>query len=492
MYSEKIKEKQRETCFKNYGVSNPSQSVEIQKRKEETCLEHFGVTSPMYSEEVRLRQQETCLEHFGVRNPSQSAEIQKRKEETCLANYGVRCSFQSTIVKAKIRAQCLKWYGVSNPSQSPEIQRRKEETCLANYGVRNPIWSPVIRKKAILAQIKGGTFYSLELREKLSNPQFWQEEYVEKKKPFSVIAEELGINASNLSCYFQEFSGLTARTPGGKSYGELELLRYVNQFIFAESRSFKSLGSGSNLFLDIYIPELKIAFEYNGLYWHSEEFKPRDYHLEKTLECEKLGIRLIHIWEDDWLIKREILEKKIRSWLGLETEKVFARKCSIVVPTKEQRGSFYELNHIKGDSAGSIAYALEFQGTLVAMITFKDMGQGTWDLNRFATSCSVPGGFSRLLEHFKRNNQWSKIYTYADRCISQGNLYAKIGFKLTSISAPAYHGIERYKRRSHWHYTAEKLKARFPQFSGTQFEIMDQAKIPRIWDCGQLRFELFP
>lgn len=50
--------------------------------------------------------------------------------------------------------------------------------------------------------------------------------------------------------------------------------------------------------LDIYIPDLKIAVEYNGLYWHSIEQGIDKYaHRNKSLACRQLGIRLIHIYE---------------------------------------------------------------------------------------------------------------------------------------------------------------------------------------------------
>ena len=38
--------------------------------------------------------------------------------------------------------------------------------------------------------------------------------------------------------------------------------------------------------LDIYIPSHNVAIEYDGLYWHSEQFINDDYHLIKTELCE--------------------------------------------------------------------------------------------------------------------------------------------------------------------------------------------------------------
>ncbi len=53
--------------------------------------------------------------------------------------------------------------------------------------------------------------------------------------------------------------------------------------------------------IDIYIPDIKLAIEFNGVHWHSINNKETGYHLNKTKMCNKLGVRLIHIWEDEWL-----------------------------------------------------------------------------------------------------------------------------------------------------------------------------------------------
>jgi G:T-mismatch repair DNA endonuclease (very short patch repair protein) len=39
--------------------------------------------------------------------------------------------------------------------------------------------------------------------------------------------------------------------------------------------------------LDIYLPDYNLAIEFNGLYWHSEDYVGKNYHLNKTIECEK-------------------------------------------------------------------------------------------------------------------------------------------------------------------------------------------------------------
>jgi very-short-patch-repair endonuclease len=60
----------------------------------------------------------------------------------------------------------------------------------------------------------------------------------------------------------------------------------------------------TGLEVDIYLPDYNLGIEINGNRFHSDLFKKKNYHLKKTEECARKGIRLIHIWECD-LIKKE-------------------------------------------------------------------------------------------------------------------------------------------------------------------------------------------
>jgi hypothetical protein len=507
----------REKKRRSHLVKSEVEKLSMLEKRKQTNLQRFGVENPMHSKEQKAKQIETCLANYGVENPSQSNEIKKRKKETCLIHFGVETPFQSELIKEKAKRTWLQTLGVDNPSKSelvrkkislsnliasPKAREKVKATCLERYGVRNAFLLPQVAKNRQLvcmqrygapcfAQSKQGRLvlsrprHSPEVIAKLTSSSFWQEEYIVKQKSIDQISLDLGISPTSACIYFYDYSGLELRNraTNGTSWGEISLRDFLASYCDCISNFPLERQK-----LDVYIPSLNLAFEYNGLYWHTEDKRGKDYHLEKTLKCEKLGIRLVHIWEDDWLFKTDLMKRKIKALLGKEEKKVFARKCSIIIPTKEQKREFYEKNHIKGNGAGSIDYALAFENELVAMITFKVTEQG-YDLNRYATSCSVPGGFSRLLEHFKRNNDWKRIYTFADRSWSQGNVYLKNGFRLIEEQAPTFYGFE-YVRIGRLNYTHEKLSKRFPSFKGTQFQIMDQAGIRRIWDCGQLKFEM--
>ena len=73
---------------------------------------------------------------------------------------------------------------------------------------------------------------------------------------------------------------------------EMELIDYISSIIGEENiiRNDRTILNGNEL--DVYVPSKKVAFEFDGLYWHSEIKKPnKKYHLQKTMECEKQGIQ---------------------------------------------------------------------------------------------------------------------------------------------------------------------------------------------------------
>lgn len=120
---------------------------------------------------------------------------------------------------------------------------------------------------------------------------------------------------------FNSFISACCRCPycaNQKSKPEYEIIDYIKTFFKNEIQqgNRKIIKSPfakkkvSHLELDIYIPDLKLAFEYNGAYWHSDEkierrtrgyFKTsKEFHEYKTNECLKKGIHLIHIDEKDY------------------------------------------------------------------------------------------------------------------------------------------------------------------------------------------------
>lgn len=245
--------------------------------------------------------------------------------------------------------------------------------------------------------------------------------------------------------------------------------------------------------LDIVIPEHKIAIELDGLFYHSELFKDKNYHKTKTDLCESKGYQLLHIFEDEWLYKRDIVERMIKAKLGLLDDRVYARKCSIGGISKLNKKNFLNTYHIQGNCNSSVEIGLYEQEELIASMAFKKLSNGAYELTRYATSKSVVGGFSKLLEHFKKNYEWNEIITFADRRYSNGGLYEKCGFDLIDRLYPDYYYVDNKQNRFHkFNFRHIFLKKKLKNYDPTLSEHQNCLNhgYYRIYDCGKLKYRL--
>jgi hypothetical protein len=290
----------------------------------------------------------------------------------------------------------------------------------------------------------------------------------------------------------------------GKSGKEIEVLDYIKSIYSGEViHTFKL----DNTEIDIFIPDLNVGIEYNGLYWHSEQNgKDKNYHINKTNKMLESGYRLIHIFEDEWINKQDIVKSKLNHILGLNNgERIYARKSQVQVIDSKTKNTFLENNHIQGSDLSSISLGLFYEKELVSVMTFskprggigKNTGKdGYYELVRFASLKDkvVVGAFGKLLEYFKKNYVFKKIITYADlRWSVDSNIYEKIGFKNVRTTTPNYWYADRNYRYHRYGFRKQVLKDKFPELydsSLTEFEIMNQSNYYRIWDCGNLVYEL--
>lgn len=152
-------------------------------------------------------------------------------------------------------------------------------------------------------------------------------------KEVSAYAAAMAKDAGCLSCMAPEAppnSGSTA------SIGEEELAVYVESLGYRVIRRDRVLLSGKEL--DIYIPELKLALEYNGDYWHSDEWmlsrgevSAEDYHRQKLEAAAEAGVRLGFVWDSEWRrlwSRKPVLEEVAKFLTSSETPASLLRLTS--------------------------------------------------------------------------------------------------------------------------------------------------------------------
>ena len=279
------------------------------------------------------------------------------------------------------------------------------------------------------------------------------------------------------------------------SHYEIELGDFIASIIGEENiiRNDRSVLNGNEL--DIYIPSKKIAFEFDGLYWHSEIKKPeKKYHLNKTIECEKQNIQLIHIFEDEWLYKNEICKSRIINLLG-KSERIYARNCTVEKIDKTIAKNFFIKNHIQGNVNAKEIYGLKYNNELVAAMSFgdfrKNMGknsvENSFELLRFCNKIgyNVIGGASKLFKHFINEHNPNEIVSYADRRWSKGNLYEQLNFNFSHESEPSYFYVINGERKNRFGYRKDILISKYGcSPNDTEHNFCKTKGWFRIYDCG--------
>jgi len=254
----------------------------------------------------------------------------------------------------------------------------------------------------------------------------------------------------------------------------------------------------NGLELDIYIPEHNLAIEFDGIYWHNEINKPdNNYHIKKTIGCEKQNIQLIHIFEDEWIYKQNIVKSILKNRLNKIENRFYGRKTILKEIDVKLAKDFFNKNHIQGYSSSSIKLGLFHENELVSAMLFTKKVVGGrisfdgYELSRFANklNTNVIGAASKLLKYFEKTYKPKEIRSYADKRWFTGKIYDILNFKNTHTNPPSYWYIINDQRKHKSLFTKEKIRKQgFTTDNKTAHEVMLERKIYRIYDCGTISY----
>lgn len=258
------------------------------------------------------------------------------------------------------------------------------------------------------------------------------------------------------------------------------------------------LPSGQEI--DIYLPDYKVGIEFNGEYWHCDLQRSYQdhggrscYHQNKSLEAEKQGIFLFHIfeheWDECWCSKNNKFKNsysnivnRLSNILVQAKNHIPARKCEIREITKKQKEEFLNKNHIQGNEyTGSYILGLFYENKLVSCMCFghSKFSRYNYELTRFATvhDTIVQGGASKLFKYFVKNKmkEGEKIVSYNDITKTRGNIYKILGFECTSINDPNYWWVN---------FHTHDIRSRYQEQEAGEVERMHSQGYHRICDCG--------
>ena len=457
----------KESMINKYGVDSTNKLDVVKAKKIKSYISRYGVDNPMKSDDVKKKYKESIFNNKGVINPMKSDDVKKKYKESINDRYGVDNVFKSDKVKDKIKQTNLNNLNVEYPTQSRIVKDKIKNKSLKKLKDKFPFIVDV--SGDILTCLCNNCNKEYQISRVLLNERF-REGY-----ELCSICNPIGVKSISLA--------------------EKEIVEFI------ESLNVNVIENDTNILngkeLDIYIPSHNIAIEYNGLYWHSELFKDKNYHLNKTEVCDKKGIRLIHIFEDEWIYKQDIVKSRIKNLLGITPNKIYARKCEVKEVLSNEAREFLDKNHIQGFSKSKVKLGLYYNGELIGLMTF-GLGRlimggknDEWELVRFCNKLdtTVIGGASKLLKYFIKNYQPKKIISYADRRWSNGGLYEKLNFKFTHNSKPNYWYINNDVREYRFKYRKSELIKHGYDSGKSEKDIMLELKKYRIYDCGNKKYE---
>lgn len=227
-----------------------------------------------------------------------------------------------------------------------EIDKNENLSCFATYYKYIGCLSTIASKLNLeLTHVSIGISKDRinKILQRKTDEQLLKEFQVESDKIGRMLTKEEVDNNKNIPCY----TTYRTRFGGLKNVAEILSIPYLSLYASVsvweiEMREFiSSITNKAVLYndrkiiepfeLDIYIPELNIAIECNGEYWHSKDKKDREYHINKTKGCDERNITLLHIWDTEWKYNQDEIKKYIKETIQGVCNKAIPNNEGLVI-----------------------------------------------------------------------------------------------------------------------------------------------------------------
>jgi hypothetical protein len=215
---------------------------------------------------------------------------------------------------------------------------------------------------------------------------------------------------------------------------ELSKMREENvnslEKLFAERLKLEKFDKKTGLNFG-YQPDFKINdrlyVNLDGIYWHSDKFRSKDYHLNMRRSYEENGARILQFLETEVIGKTNIVESIVNN-LTNKSSRIYARKCTLKSVESNVAELFLTGNHLMGATKAK-HIGLYYRDEIVCLFSYKLYGK-TLKVERFCSKINtcVVGGFSKILNHMEKLLSPEKIEYWVDLRYGTGEYLEKIGF----------------------------------------------------------------
>ena len=484
-----VKTLYRNTCSSKCSTlllksTNVYTTRQIEYKK--TNMIKYGVDNPAKCKSVQTKRLETMEKTYGAKvSPKSLTKIKERADDfinkgrvTLLENHGVTNPGKIEGHYSKVVDTMIKHYGVPHYAQSSEFIERMDKRRLDKYNLFAP-----------------GTIRIDDIHDDLGKGLIFENPNKVIKFTCTDCNTSGELPSDTYKWRIKEIGTPCIKCSGivHGSVKENEVREFIQQLGIITVDNKRQL---QGLEIDIYCPEYNIGIEFNGLFWHNEARVGKKYHVTKTNLAETAGIRLIHIFEDEWEHKRDIVKSRLRNMFKLNTNTLYARKCIIKEITLDQEKIFLTTNHIQGYSKSSVKLGLFYNDALVSVMTFskpnKSKGQikseGFWELLRFSSlnDTTVIGAANKLFAYFIKKYTPTTILSFSDKRWNTGTIYNTLGFTKQPDTSLGYWYIDLKNIKRIHRFSMRKTDK--DDKTKTEYELRLGEGFLRIWDCGNSKW----
>lgn len=460
--------KYESTMTNTYGVSNPMFVQSIRDKQEATNLERYGAKSPFESHIIQEKISDTNLERHGVERPFQNIDILKKAHAVNRANNG-DCF-------AVARKVFLDRNNGLNPFQTRDIKDKISDH-----------WKSLDRAHNKQIHISDESYKIL------SNKELFYD-FIKGKNIFE-IKIQLAVWEGTIYSRLTEYGLWDEIGSVSRSSLETNMINRLREYNINFVSGNRSLIKPYEI--DLYFPDIKSGIELNGLYWHSEKFKDKNYHMTKYRIARDNGIHLFQFYEDELRDKEEIILNKILYLHNkIECKKIGARQIVIKpIESYEEESKFLNMFHIQGSSSSRTkTFGGYYKDVLVCLMSI-NISDGVMDITRYATNTNyvISGGFSKLEKYaIQYFNFKGTIISFSDNNHSDGGLYRNNGYMMDSKVSPSYYITDFYNRFRRERFRKERIKEKFPDIYSddkTEHQMTLELGLMRIYDSGKIKWK---
>lgn len=441
-----VQEKAQATSLKRYGTKFGVCSKQSVEKRKKTCLEKYGAETPLQNKEIKQKTYDSNIKnHNGVYHLQTPEVIKKSAEGHRTEEYREKAR---KLFDAKLKHKEFEdKYGVCNPFQLDFVKEKSKETTLLKFGVEN-----IAQNKEALQKRSNSRMLNEAVNVDDLTKEYLTDYFVKDNKfQLKEASDYFNVTLFAMDSFKQQLNVDIPNEEKEDSTLETEFYNFIALLTDKEIvRNTREIISP--LELDIYIPEMSLAFEFNGDYWHSENFgRNQRYHYNKFKLCEDKGIRLIQVWEHEWISNRSKVETFIKS-LFTKRERVRASKCEIKELTSKEFNDFANSFHLLGSTPATVRYGLVSNENIVAVVGFNyDKKNDSWTLSRYIVGdYQVMGGFEKLFKHFIKEKAPNEVITFVELSKFTGNVNYRNGFVLDKEMSPEFFWVINDKRVDKW------------------------------------------